>query len=70
MKNNIRSILQDKGVTNIRIVRLLDMSKSTFYRRLSGHGSFTPDQLSKISDFLSIPVESLFDGKDTEDDQG
>lgn len=57
--NSIRSIIKEKGVTNIRISKLLGIGKTSLYRRLNGQVKFKKKELQEISDFLNVPIEKL-----------
>lgn len=54
-----------KGVTRAQLCKVLNISRSAFYRKCNGSSEFTQSEIQKIVDFLSLetPVGIFFEVK-------
>lgn len=54
--------MDERGVTNADMCRILGISRSAFYRKRRGKTEFTLSEARKISDFLGLsdPIAVFF----------
>lgn len=54
-----------RGVTRTKLCKMLNMSRSAFYRKCNGLSEFTRCEIQKIVDYLQLdsPVGIFFDDK-------
>lgn len=54
-----------RGVTRTELCKMLNMSRSAFYRKCNGLSEFTRCEIQKIVDYLQLdsPVGIFFDSK-------
>ena len=64
MEHPVRKIIREKGISNVRIARLLGICEETLYSRFNGRTDFKQSELVKLAEFLNVPVESLFERGD------
>ncbi|MCO5424579.1 XRE family transcriptional regulator [Enterococcus faecalis] len=58
---NIRSIREDKDVTQQQLAELLNISQNTYSQYETGKIEWTASTLIKIADFFDVSVDYLLD---------
>ncbi|HIU70784.1 MAG TPA: helix-turn-helix transcriptional regulator [Candidatus Enterosoma merdigallinarum] len=61
MEHPVKKIIREKGISNVRIARLLGICDETLYSRLNGKTDFRQRELVKLAEFLNVPVEIFFE---------
>ena len=61
MEHPVKEIIREKGISNVRIARLLGICDETLYSRLNGKTDFRQGELVKLAEFLNVPVEIFFE---------
>lgn len=55
----VRAEMARAGITQMEMSRRIPMTQQAISRRLSGHVSFTVDELAMIADYLGVPLSTL-----------
>lgn len=61
---NIKNSIKMKGIKPSRIWKALYISKSQYYKVLSGNVEIGIEFVRKISDYIEVPLENLLEGSD------
>lgn len=62
----VRAELGRKGLPKAALVPVLGLSYSAVHKRVSGDKPFTVVELSRIADFLGVPITELLGTKNSE----
>lgn len=65
MPNNIRKIIEKKGLKIIFVIEKTGISKSHFYDIMNGDANPSITNTIKIAEVLDVKVEDLFTTNDT-----
>ena len=58
---NLRSIREDKDITQKEVARYLNVSQNTYSQYETGIISLTAETLIKLSDFYDVSIDYLLD---------
>ena len=58
---NLRSIREDKDITQKEVARYLNVSQNTYSQYETGVISLTAETLIKLSDFYGVSIDYLLD---------
>ncbi len=58
---NLRSIREDKDITQKEVARYLNVSQNTYSQYETGIISLTAETLIKLSDFYGVSIDYLLD---------
>lgn len=65
---NYQAIRDEKGLTDYQVAKGTGIATSTLseWKKTMSGGGYTPkvDKLSKIAEFLEVPLSELVDGRD------
>ncbi len=59
--NNLKSIREDKDLTQRDIAKILNVSQNTYSQYETGVISLTAETLVKLSDFYGVSIDYLLD---------
>lgn len=63
IRRAVRALIAARATTPDAIADAIGMTRSTFYRRVSGRGApFTAGEVQAIADVFEVPVADLFSG--------
>lgn len=62
VSDNLKAEMVRRGIGTTEMADRMDLSLSTFYRRLRKPWEFTLQDLDRAAAFLKIPVETLLKG--------
>lgn len=60
MENKVKEAIEKKGIKLIVLAKLLGISRTCLWAKLTDKSEFTQKELKKLSDILSVPVTSFF----------
>ena len=55
----LKKLINDKGVKLGRIASVLEISRYSLWRKMTGKSHFKNEELHRIADFLNVPFEEL-----------
>lgn len=58
--NNLRKILNEKGITPYKLAKCVGMAPPDMYACLNGHKSFFPKWRRNIANYLEMPEYEIF----------
>lgn len=61
-------IIREKGITNVTLARMLDVTPQYVGEVVNGHKNITIDTAKRFADVLGVPMAALFDGYDVSQD--
>lgn len=63
IRRSVRALIAARATTPDAVADAIGMTRSTFYRRVSGRGApFTAGEVQAIADVFEVPVADLFSG--------
>lgn len=63
IRRSVKALIAARAVTPDAVADAIGMTRSTFYRRVSGRGApFTGGEVQAIADVFEVPVADLFSG--------
>lgn len=65
VRRTIKGVAEGKGFTPDQVALAAGMSRSAYFRKISGHGSiqaFKAGEVAAIAQFLGVSVGQLYDG--------
>ena len=67
MYNKLKGLMTEKGVTQLQLADLLDISVSTLNFKLNGKSDFTITEAKKVSKFFKKDMKEIFYTNETEE---
>lgn len=67
-KEKLRSVRKRKGITQQQIADIIATDVSNYSRKESGDVRIFKDEWDKIARFLEIPLEEIYEGEETKQD--
>lgn len=58
-------IIRQKGITNVTLAKMLDVTPQYVGEVVNGHRNITIDTAKRFADVLDVPLASLFEGYQT-----
>lgn len=58
--NKIKEVIEAKGIKQCVLAKLLGVSRSCLWKKLTNKSEFTQKELKKLSDILAVPVTYFF----------
>lgn len=59
--SKLKGLIREKGLTQEKIAEKINIANSTFNLKINGNTFFTQEEIYKISNFLEIPKEKLYE---------
>lgn len=58
--NNIKKIIEKKGMKLLAIAKILGISRTALWYKLTNKSEFTQSELKKLSDVLTCSISDLY----------
>lgn len=62
ISRTVKALAQYRGASRTDMARELGFSRSAFFARLNGTSHWSAEEVQRLADYLSVPVQTLFDG--------
>lgn len=59
--SKLKGLIREKNLTQEEIAKEINIAYSTFNLKINGNAFFSQDEIYKISNFLKIPKENIYD---------
>ena len=59
--SKLKGLIREKKLTQEDMAKEIDVAYSTFNLKINGNAYFSQDEIYKISNFLKIPKEKIYD---------
>ena len=59
--SKLKGLIREKNLTQEEMAKKIDVAYSTFNLKINGNAYFSQDEIYKISNFLKIPKEKIYD---------
>lgn len=60
--DKIKKLIEQKGLKLFAIAKILGISRTTLWWKLTGKSEFTRSEMQKLSDILGCSVSDLYEG--------
>lgn len=59
--SKLKGLIREKKLTQEDMAKEIDVAYSTFNLKINGNAYFSQDEIYRISNFLKIPKEKIYD---------